>query len=149
MPTVNDAARITTRESSVWRTCIGCGVLSSLPPEVTRCPNCPQPVPRDTIEKHALAGGVAAHRYAGALGRIEAWAVLSARHRRRTTRPHPGSSVRPGRDRPRVRAGGVVMPFVNVIRGEAIPTAPFNVRTPVVRIPVWMIVAWQVVKALT
>ncbi|GAA2562101.1 FtsK/SpoIIIE domain-containing protein [Winogradskya consettensis] len=40
------------------------------------------------------------------------------------------------------------MPFINVIRGEAIPTAPFNVRTPVVRLPVWLVMFWSAVKGL-
>ncbi|WP_306215012.1 FtsK/SpoIIIE domain-containing protein [Actinoplanes sp. RD1] len=40
------------------------------------------------------------------------------------------------------------MPLINVIRGEAIPTAPFTVRTPVLRLPVWLIMLWQVVKGL-
>jgi S-DNA-T family DNA segregation ATPase FtsK/SpoIIIE len=40
------------------------------------------------------------------------------------------------------------MPFVNVIKGEQIPTAPFTVRTPILRIPWWMIITWQAIKAL-
>src|SRR5919112_4242012 len=40
------------------------------------------------------------------------------------------------------------MPFVNVIKGEPIPSAPFNVRTPILRIPWWMIITWQAIKAL-
>lgn len=40
------------------------------------------------------------------------------------------------------------MPLINVIRGEAIPTAPFTVRTPTLRLPIWLLVAWQAVKAL-
>ncbi len=40
------------------------------------------------------------------------------------------------------------MPLINVIRGEAIPTAPFTVRTPVLRLPVWLLVIWQAIKAL-
>jgi hypothetical protein len=40
------------------------------------------------------------------------------------------------------------MPLVNVIRGEQIPTAAFNVRTPVLRIPLWMVITWQAIKAL-
>jgi hypothetical protein len=41
------------------------------------------------------------------------------------------------------------MPLINVIRGEAIPTAPFTVRTPVLRLPIWLLVVWQAVKALS
>ncbi len=37
------------------------------------------------------------------------------------------------------------MPFVNVIKGEQIPTAPFTVRTPILRIPWWIIITWQAV----
>lgn len=40
------------------------------------------------------------------------------------------------------------MPFVNVIKGEQIPASAFNVRTPILRIPMWMVIVWQVVKAL-
>ena len=40
------------------------------------------------------------------------------------------------------------MPLVNVIRGEQIPTAAFNVRTPIMRIPMWMVITWQTIKAL-
>ncbi|GAA1782543.1 FtsK/SpoIIIE domain-containing protein [Luedemannella flava] len=35
------------------------------------------------------------------------------------------------------------MPLVNVIRGERIPDAPFNLRTPVLRLPLWvMLLGW-------
>ncbi|MFI7543046.1 FtsK/SpoIIIE domain-containing protein [Actinoplanes sp. NPDC049599] len=40
------------------------------------------------------------------------------------------------------------MPLINVIRGESIPTAPFTVRTPVLRLPIWLLVVWQAIKAL-
>ena len=40
------------------------------------------------------------------------------------------------------------MPLINVIRGESIPTAPFTVRTPVLRLPVWLLVIWQAIKAM-
>jgi hypothetical protein len=40
------------------------------------------------------------------------------------------------------------VPLINIIRGEAIPTAPFTVRTPVLRLPVWLLVLWQAIKAL-
>jgi hypothetical protein len=40
------------------------------------------------------------------------------------------------------------MPLVNVIRGEQIPASAFNVRTPILRIPLWMVITWQLVKAL-
>jgi len=70
MPTVNDAARITTRDGAVWRTCVGCGLPAPLAPEVDSCPACRRPV------RHDVTGWDFAHRYAGVLGRIEAWAVL-------------------------------------------------------------------------
>jgi hypothetical protein len=61
MPTVNDAARITARQSAVWRTCATCGLLLPLPPDADICPVCTdQPTVLD--------------RYAVALGRIDAWA---------------------------------------------------------------------------
>src|SRR3954465_14648502 len=40
------------------------------------------------------------------------------------------------------------MPFVNVIKGEQLPTATFNVRTPILRIPWWAIICWQLVKGV-
>src|SRR3954447_15948096 len=40
------------------------------------------------------------------------------------------------------------MPFVNVIKGEQLPNAAFNVRTPILRIPWWAIICWQLVKGL-
>ncbi len=40
------------------------------------------------------------------------------------------------------------MPFVNVIQGEQVPSSVFNVRTPVLRIPLWMVITWQVIKAV-
>jgi hypothetical protein len=40
------------------------------------------------------------------------------------------------------------MPFINVIKGETLPTAPFNVRTPVLRFPMWAVIVWQAIKGL-
>src|SRR4051794_32222307 len=40
------------------------------------------------------------------------------------------------------------MPFVNVIKGEQLPNATFNVRTPILRIPWWAIISWHLVKSL-
>ncbi|GIF68761.1 hypothetical cell division FtsK/SpoIIIE protein [Asanoa ishikariensis] len=40
------------------------------------------------------------------------------------------------------------MPFVNVIRGQEIPEAPLNLRTPVVRIPLWMALAWWCLRGV-
>src|SRR4051812_41953576 len=40
------------------------------------------------------------------------------------------------------------MPLVNVIKGEQLPNAVFNVRTPILRLPWWAIICWQLVKAL-
>jgi FtsK/SpoIIIE family len=40
------------------------------------------------------------------------------------------------------------MPFVNVIRGERLPDAAFNVRTPILRVPLWAHVCWWCIKAL-
>jgi hypothetical protein len=40
MPKVVDAARVTTRDNAVWRTCAGCSQLAALPPELTTCPAC-------------------------------------------------------------------------------------------------------------
>ncbi|MEU3455673.1 FtsK/SpoIIIE domain-containing protein [Micromonospora sp. NPDC006766] len=40
------------------------------------------------------------------------------------------------------------MPLVNVIRGERIDPAPLNVRTPFVRIPLWLALSWWGAKAV-
>src|SRR3954454_16042643 len=40
------------------------------------------------------------------------------------------------------------MAFVNVIKGEQLPHAAFNVRTPILRIPWWALISWQLIKAL-
>src|SRR6266511_781411 len=40
------------------------------------------------------------------------------------------------------------MPFINVIRGQEVPTAPLNVRTPIVQIPLWMALTWWTLKGL-
>jgi hypothetical protein len=40
MPTVSNAARITSRDGTIWRTCGGCGTLAALPPDVDRCATC-------------------------------------------------------------------------------------------------------------
>jgi len=40
------------------------------------------------------------------------------------------------------------MPFINVIKGEQLPTSIVNVRTPILRLPWWMIITWQTIKAL-
>ncbi len=38
------------------------------------------------------------------------------------------------------------MPFINVIRGQEVPNAPLNVRTPIVHIPLWMALTWWTLK---
>ncbi|RAO09563.1 hypothetical protein MED15_05852 [Micromonospora noduli] len=40
------------------------------------------------------------------------------------------------------------MPLVNVIRGDRIDSAPINVRTPFIRIPMWVALTWWTLKAL-
>lgn len=40
------------------------------------------------------------------------------------------------------------MPFINVIRGQELPDAVFNVRTPMLRIPLWAAVCWWCVKGV-
>ena len=40
MPTVMQAARITTPAGSVWRACTGCGRLTAMPPGEIDCPGC-------------------------------------------------------------------------------------------------------------
>ncbi len=40
------------------------------------------------------------------------------------------------------------MPLINVIRGERIEPAPFNVRPPILHLPLWIVLAWWTVKGL-
>ncbi|MEU5788688.1 FtsK/SpoIIIE domain-containing protein [Micromonospora purpureochromogenes] len=40
------------------------------------------------------------------------------------------------------------MPLVNVIRGDRIDPAPINVRTPFIRIPMWLALSWWTAKTL-
>lgn len=40
------------------------------------------------------------------------------------------------------------MPLVNVIRGERIEEAPLNLRTPIIRIPLWLALSWWGAKAV-
>jgi len=42
----------------------------------------------------------------------------------------------------------MAVPLVNVIRGEQVPDAPLNLRTPVVRIPLWMALLWWLARGL-
>jgi S-DNA-T family DNA segregation ATPase FtsK/SpoIIIE len=42
----------------------------------------------------------------------------------------------------------MAVPFINVIRGERIDPAPFNVRTPYLRVPLWLLLAVWSVKGL-
>jgi hypothetical protein len=37
-------------------------------------------------------------------------------------------------------------PLMNVIRGQEIPDAPLNVRTPILRVPLWAAISWWTVK---
>ncbi|MEU4220866.1 hypothetical protein [Actinoplanes sp. NPDC026623] len=74
MPTVNDAARITTSSRAVWRTCGGCGLLSALPPDADKCPSCDRPSSADAQPVPDV--WEVAHRYAETMGRIQAWADM-------------------------------------------------------------------------
>ncbi|WP_045747634.1 hypothetical protein [Actinoplanes rectilineatus] len=76
MPKVSDVARITTRCNTIWRTCAGCELLKSLPPDVDRCTACADPEARNILEKQAQLGRERLYRYAALVGRIEAWALL-------------------------------------------------------------------------
>jgi hypothetical protein len=40
------------------------------------------------------------------------------------------------------------MPLINHVRGEQVPDAMLNVRTPIVRLPLWMVIAWWCVKGV-
>lgn len=74
MPTVNDAARITTRDGAIWRTCGGCGLLSALPPNADKCAGCDRPTSTDA--RPAPDVWEVANRYAKTMGRIQAWADM-------------------------------------------------------------------------
>ncbi|MEU4693178.1 hypothetical protein [Actinoplanes sp. NPDC023714] len=71
MPKVVDAARVTTRDNTVWRTCTGCSRLKPLPDGVDRCEDCAASKKQTTDER----GWDLAYRYADLVGRIDAWAV--------------------------------------------------------------------------
>ncbi|GAA0473666.1 hypothetical protein Ade02nite_73990 [Paractinoplanes deccanensis] len=76
MPKVVDAARVTTRDDTVWRTCTECAHLRPIPDGVERCDACLQQREREALRQHALNGWEYARRYATVIGRIEAWALL-------------------------------------------------------------------------
>src|SRR6266540_4160845 len=117
MPTVVNAARITTKDGAVWRECAGCGALAPLAPGVNHCPACQaEPVREyavsvllDLAAKHA--GGPA---YAVATwsndppARPRAWRPGPAAPTPRTRVPvrpdTPGSGSRPGRAGPAPRS---------------------------------------------
>ncbi|PWU46279.1 cell division protein FtsK [Micromonospora globispora] len=40
------------------------------------------------------------------------------------------------------------MPLVNVIRGDRVDPAPINVRTPFIRIPLWLALSWWTLKGI-
>jgi hypothetical protein len=40
------------------------------------------------------------------------------------------------------------MPLVNVIRGEPVPDALLNVRTPLLRVPLWLLITWWCLQRL-
>src|SRR6266540_3726220 len=108
---------------------------------------------------------VGAHGRRVGTGDVEALADLVAlsdhidrAHRRCGLRPTPlrlllGRDRRPHRRHPPGRAtavgeGRLTMPFINVIRGQEVPNAPLNVRTPIVHIPLWMALSWWTLKGL-
>ncbi|GIE32263.1 hypothetical protein Ait01nite_053080 [Actinoplanes italicus] len=80
MPKVVDAARVTTPSNTVWRTCIGCTEVKPLAKGIDRCDSCEDAADQEAVEEglraHALTGWEHVNRYAGAIGRIEAWALL-------------------------------------------------------------------------
>ncbi|BCY05411.1 hypothetical protein [Actinoplanes sp. L3-i22] len=76
MPKLSDAARITTKDNTIWRTCTGCDLLKSLPLDVDRCAACADPDARLALNRYALDAWDKLYRYASLVGRIEAWALL-------------------------------------------------------------------------
>jgi hypothetical protein len=78
MPTVVDAARVTTSPSAVWRICTGCGWLAPLPPEVDRCERCTSGP--DTSVDPAAEAWERIYRYAETIGRIQAWVCSNDMH---------------------------------------------------------------------
>ena len=74
MPTVNDAARITTPSRAVWRTCGGCGLFAALTPDADKCPGCDRPTSTDAPPAPDI--WETAQRYAKTMGRIQAWADM-------------------------------------------------------------------------
>ncbi|GIF41922.1 hypothetical protein [Actinoplanes xinjiangensis] len=76
MAKVVDAARVTTPSNTVWRTCIGCSQTKPMTADIDRCDDCEDAADQEALREHALSGWEHVNRYAGAIGRIEAWAVL-------------------------------------------------------------------------
>ncbi|MBW6437667.1 hypothetical protein KZ829_28425 [Actinoplanes hulinensis] len=76
MPKVVDAARVTTPSNTVWRTCIGCSDTKPLTADVDRCDNCEDAADQEELRERTLTGWEHVNRYAGVIGRIEAWALL-------------------------------------------------------------------------
>ena len=74
MPTLNDAARVTTSSRAVWRTCGGCGLLAPLTPDDEKCPGCDRP--NSTDAQPAPTRWDVANQYAETMGRIQAWADM-------------------------------------------------------------------------
>jgi hypothetical protein len=53
MPTVSNAAQITSKDGAVWRTCTGCGTLAALPPDLDRCTSCQPVTDASSTQLHA------------------------------------------------------------------------------------------------
>jgi hypothetical protein len=68
MPTVSDAARITSKDGAVWRTCGGCGTLAALPPNLERCAGCQPDADTGSLRpEHFASGDLFEIRMAGCL----------------------------------------------------------------------------------
>jgi hypothetical protein len=71
MPTVVNAARVTTKDGAVWRECAGCGVLAPLAPDVNHCTACHA----EPVRENAVAAllDLAAMHAAGPAGAADAF----------------------------------------------------------------------------
>src|SRR6266540_4160843 len=113
MPTVVNAARVTTKDGAVWRECAGCGALAPLAPGVNHCPACQAEPGREYAVSVLL--DLAAMHAGGPGGRWTMWLPHTPVLRRawrpgpaaptpRTRVPvrpdTPGSGSRPGRAGP-------------------------------------------------
>ena len=63
-------------------------------------------------------------------------------------RRSPAGSASPARPPSSGGEEAATMPLINHVRGDQVPDSMLNVRTPVVKIPLWLVVTWWCLKGL-